>query len=190
MMIDNYSVSESELWWWCSETEIKLTWLRKRNKRYFWLEQLCSWWLELRKYVSYFMGIILYSNTFYPYRTYLQHSLHHLFLLSFAFVLMPTYPQLHSLEWSSLGSVSWTLLDLSFVPAMAIQSSRKNFESFSPGFSTGYVILTLTTPQPHHGSFAWNLPIKKPWLSTQTINGYQLEKPLLKLVSLLRESLG
>ena len=32
MMIDNYSVSESELWWWwCSETEIKLTWLQKCN---------------------------------------------------------------------------------------------------------------------------------------------------------------
>ena len=32
MMIDNYSVSELELWWWwCLETAIELTWLRKRN---------------------------------------------------------------------------------------------------------------------------------------------------------------
>jgi len=40
----------------------------------------------------------------------------------------------------------------------------------------------------------WLICVKSPhqkiWQSTQTINGSQLEKPLSKLVTLLRESLG
>ena len=43
MIMDNCSVSESELWWWwCSEMAIKLTWLQKRNSLSFYLSFYCS----------------------------------------------------------------------------------------------------------------------------------------------------
>ena len=161
-----------------------------RTWRYFCLGQLCSWSLELRKYVLYFVGIILFSNSFYPYRTHLQNGIHPLLLLSIAFVWMLTYPQQHSAEWGSPDFVSWTLLALNFVPQMATQLLRRNSENFSPGCSIGYVIPSLTTPPPHHGSFAWSLPIRKPSLCILTINGYQMDLTLLELLSLLRPSLG